>query len=285
MSLQEKIRKRQNEKAMLKYQFAARKCFNLAETFGNIAFVVSLISVVLILLPEISDESISLFLPIVLDLVALGSYTAMGHCVSVGADIRNYFDQFVLDIDGGRYSREDKIKLENKVDRVTQIFKRECAEQIVNTGHDNPPGVKDWYEFPKQYKDSDVVFECQKINARWDKELTQKRLILQVSILFLIAILSLLVCVLCGVTVPKIIACVFSAALTLFDRAKENIKYIRQSDKIHNWIESLGISKSKSQVKGLQELIEEKRKMRVVGINLLHKKNSHKMSEQDVRVR
>ena len=284
MSLQEKIQKKQNDETMLKCQFAARKCFNLAEVFGDIAFVVSLMSVVLILLPEISIESISLFLPIVLDCLALGSYAIMGRCISVGAYIRNYVDQFVLNIDRSKYSREDRIGIENRVNRIARMFSKECSEQIANTGHDNPPGVRDWYEFSKQYEDSDVVFECQKKNARWNTELTQKRLVLQISILFLLAILYVVVCVLCGISIPRIIACALSAVLTLFDRAKENLKYIRQTEKIRDRIEALEISKDNAQIKGLQELIEESRKIRVVGINLLHKKNSHRMSEQDIRI-
>lgn len=284
MSLQENILQRQNDHTMLRFQYAARKYFNLAEIFGNVALGASLASVFLILLPELSNENVSLFAPIVLDIVALGSYTIMGCCVSCGADIRNYFDQFVLDIDSEKYSREYKIKLRNKVDIITKLFKRECLEQIDNTGHDYPPGVKDWYEFSREYRDSDVVFECQKINARWDKELTAKRLKIQFTVILVVILIVSGACILYNVSVWKIIACIISAAITFFDRIKENIVYIKQSEKISGRIEALEISKNKVHIKELQKMIGNRRKIRVVGINRLHKQNSKRMSDQDVMI-
>ena len=95
---------------------------------------------------------------------------------------------------------------------------------------------------------------------------------------------SVLVCAFCKVSAIRVLACIFSTAITFFDRIKENIKYGEQSKKIHDRIESLEISKDKAQIKGLQELIEERRKIRVVGINFLHKKSRQTMSDQDIRI-
>ena len=80
----------------------------------------------------------------------------------------------------------------------------------------------------------------------------------------------------------SILQIVFSSALLLrmIERIYENIKSFRIGNKIDGQIELLETQKSKEQLLQLQSTINEKRNLKIVGINFIHKVFANRLSER-----
>ena len=263
---------------MLECQYAARHYYNKAELYSCISFILTMLSFLCICIPELFKNS-ALYLTLVLDSFALLVYFLMGKSVSSAAALRNYFDDTVLGFDGNHQPNE-KRRLQEYI--LKAISKNEilCQQQITHDGRDTPPGVKNWYEFSKDYPDSEVVFECQKQNQWWNKKMTKLRLLIYSAVVVMSIIAVILVCTYFHVSFIQAIAYVTSMIITFSDRLYENCQYLRQSVKIDDFCEAYSCSRSSDQINALQDLIASRRELRVVEINYLHKRNSKKLSEQ-----
>lgn len=279
MHLQEKINNRQNDEDMLKCQFAARHYYNAAEKYCALAFGSTLLSCLCILLPS-GNKPLALLLPLLLDVIAFFLYYKMGRAVSAAARLRNYFDDTVLCFNRKSRTQSEMRAIQQLVHKACSKNEADCLTQIANTGRDNPPGVKNWYEFSKEYTDSEVVFECQTQNQWWNKRMILGRLIAYITIL--------LVCVVGFYFISnnhpdhsiRIFVCVLSLFITLLDRAFENGRYFRISIEIEDDCKLLSSSKNKELLVELQQRIESRRELRVVELNLFHKTISKKLSEE-----
>ena len=273
MSLQERIFRRQNDEDMLKCQYVARHSFNLAETFSTLAFFFSMLSIFCVFVPD------CILLPLALDALSILFYFLMGKSVSIAALLRNYFDETVLGLSINRPQSELR-KIQEYIVKYTSKNKAEYQRQITHTGRDVPPGVKDWYEFSKDYEDSEVVFECQKQNQWWNKKMTQQRMITYLAIVLACIVAIALIHFYLQVSHLLIAVCFGSAIITFCDRIYENVLYLRLSMKISDYCEAYSSSRDDDQIRALQKLIENRRELRVVEINYIHKKISKWLSEQ-----
>lgn len=283
MNNQEEILQKQNDEGMLKCQYAARHYYNTAEIFSIVAFICSMISLLFILAPEKDSPLYSasiLLVPLALDAVSLISYWRMGVSVSSAALLRNYFDEKVLGINSASYTDHVTRKVKSLIINASEKSQAECEIQISNTGRDNPPGVKNWYEFSHQYSDDDAVFECQKQNCWWNNALCHRRLLIYGAVLLSGVFLGIIINLSLHVSVLRIIVCLLSAIVTFADRFCENCKYIRLSMKIDDRCEALEVSKNQVLISSLQVLISKRRELRVVEINRIHKKHSKALSER-----
>ena len=281
--LQESINKRQNSAEMLKCQYAARHYYNTAENYSTVAFVCSIISLLFIFAPEGISSYYSatiLLITLAFDASSFICHWRMGVSVSSAALLRNYFDEIVLGIKTSTYTDSVIRKVKSLIIDAVEKNKKECEEQVSNTGRDNPPGVKNWYEFSHQYSDSEVIFECQKQNCWWNNELCHRRLLWYGIILISGIILGFFFGFTLRVSIPRIIACLLGAIITFADRFYENIKYFRLSMKIDHRCETLEISRDQVLISSLQELISQRRELRVVEINRIYKKHSKVLSER-----
>jgi len=281
--LQETIVKNQNSNNMLKCQFSARHYYNLAENYNVAAFIGSLISLSFLLIPDkayVAYSPIFLLTPSVFDIASLVCYKLMGISISRAALLRNYFDEIVLRTKISNNTDSDIRKINSLIINVVDKSKEECELQISHTGRDNPPGVKNWYEFSKQYADSDVMFECQRQNRWWNNELSHRRIFLYGSVVILVIISGILLVFFSNFSILRVFVCLLSAAITFTDRFIENLKYIRLSMKIDDRCEALEVSKNKALVSSLQELIAKRRELKIVEINHIHKKHSKELSER-----
>lgn len=283
MTLQEIISQRQNSPEMLDCQYAARHYYNLAEKLNYWAIIFSLISECLVFL-SISNEILSLAIPLILASVAYVFNSFSGKNISAAATLRNYFDDIVLGFEHKRNYDKDKLNnIKNLIANISdQDKKRENYHfQISNNGRSDPPGVKDWYEFSDLYSDSEVIFECQKQNAWWNSELHKRRFIKKVILIIGICILLSLGHFYFGIPIWKIIICSISIIYNLADTIKSEIQYRRLSIKIDGIVSFLSTeTKRKGEIKNLQKLISERRELHVVECNLIHRNNSKKLSEQ-----
>lgn len=280
--LQEIIEQRQNDPEMLKCQYAARHYYNAAETWNNAAFVCAIISLLSIFVPEGTSSIYSitiLLVPLVFDVASFICNRRMGISATFAALLRNYFDEMVLGIKNVKHTDSFKRKVKSLIIDAVEKNKKEFEEQVSNTGRDNPPGVKNWYEFAHQYTDSEVVFECQKQNCWWNNELCHKRLLHDGIVLLLGIFLGIYFCAYLRVSILRVIFCLISAVKTLAYRIDENVNYIRLSMKIDDYCEMLEISIDQDSISALQEQISKRRELKVFEINRFHKKHSKELSE------
>ena len=151
--------------------------------------------------------------------------------------------------------------------------------QISNTGHDSPPGVKDWYEFSELLDGIEAQFECQRQNIWWNKKMSKLRIFATVCLgvtvvsTFMLLIyatsnsmLSILLC--CGGIIGKII-----------ERLIENIQYFHVSELIIGSQRTVEVHPTKESIEQLQCFIDERRAINVLESNYFHQKIAAKLSD------
>ncbi len=281
--MQEIIKDNQNKREILECQFAARKYYNKAEGCLVAMLFCSVISTLFVVFPDPTNnvaKVVIVAIPLFLDLVSAIFLICTNQLVKNAALLRNYFDQTVLYFQGKEYSDEDLRQIRELRSRMVSKYTEECKVQITHTSRSNPPGVKDWYEFSREYTDSDVVFECQRQNQWWNKNLLAKRMVCYAIVCGVVIVVSVSLISLSCISVWRIIVSFLGIAISLIDRIFENFLYISLSKKIDNYIELISISKNDDQIKELQRKLEERRAMPVVEMNIIHKKSSKSLSER-----
>ena len=282
MSKQEKIVRKQNERSMLEYQYAARYYYNHAEKLSALAFLFAFFSVLSMMLPEQKNNDWSCFLigfPIVCDAISILLYYFMGKDVQTAALLRNYFDAVILDIDVNEYTDSLKRNIKDLTKLAIKKYINYATVQIANTGRDNPPGVKDWYEFSKNYSDIEVVHECQRQNVWWNRKQLKFRTIVN-AILLIVVLIILGLCINHGIELWRVGICAVSFIITFFDRIVNNIKYILVSKEIDGMSENVDFYGNVKQIANLQKHIADRRKIPILGINILHQITNKRLSER-----
>ncbi len=275
MSQQERIKLLQNNTDMLYCQYSAKYYYNKAERYIIVVSICSLLSALCLFIPDSLDK-LGLFFPLVLDLLIYILYSLMEKAVTEAALLRNHFDNAVL----GFNSSTDSRKIQSLISKATAKKGDTLQIQISNTGNDNPPGVKDWYEFSQDYSDSDIVFECQKQNRWWDKEIHKRSTIILYIILTLVLASAILVTIFSHTPLEKICACFLGLIIALIPRIIAHRKYNRLSIEIDKTCQLLDISRNKKLIIALQEQIESRRKLPVIELNIVHKKKSKQLSKE-----
>ena len=277
MSSQE-IQKRQNEMRFLKIQYAARVCFNAAEKYNYFAWFACIVSAFSILLPDTGHTFILNGIPFVFDFVAAIFCVLTQKNVYWGARLRKYFDANVIGINPSQFSKTEEQSVIEKAEAIFSTHPHDGLIQTRNTGHDIPPGVKDWYEFSTPLNAVDAQFECQKQNIWWDKKMSQRKIprILFVGIC-IIAAFGFSMHIL-NRSILTTFLCSSGIILKIFERLYENIKYIQVSLQIDGSKETIEVKPEEKYVEHLQSLIDERRGINVLESNSIHKKVAAKLS-------
>lgn len=270
------IKTRQNEDSSLNAQYAARYYFNRAEVFNFLAWLFCLLSLFSVLIPQTTPGFIVYGIPLIVDVLAAIMVLLFNKCVTLGAQIRTAFDEYI-------FGFSDKLNISQTLkEYILKAIEKHPAQveiQKKNTGKDTPPGVRDWYNTNSKRKDVDAIFSCQKENVWWEKKLVLQKILCYVfTIIFCIALFLILK----AMGHISILQIVFSSALLLrmIERIYENIKSFRIGNKIDGQIELLETQKSKEQLLQLQSTINEKRNLKIVGINFIHKVFANRLSER-----
>lgn len=199
---------------------------------------------------------------------------------SKAAMLRNYFDACVLGIKEENYTETDLRNI-NKI--VCSTVSKKTIErdiQITHTGRDNPPGVKDWYEFSKEFPGNEAVFECQRQNGCWNDDLCKRRIYITVVAFVVTTSVYWLVVNLLQVGVLKSVICFIGVVIGLVEQFVENYRYLSISKTADDSIAVLNISRDSAHLEYLQGLINSRRELLVLEINCIHKKNAKKWSEK-----
>lgn len=269
---------RQNEDQYLIIQYAARKCFNGAEKINYLSWVFCLISALLFFVPDSTTKYITIGLPSLLDIIALISTLIFNKRVKNAADLRNYFDSQVLMINEDNYTANNKQKLRELSLNIYQKNQSEADISIHNTGRDDPPGVRNWYEFKNTANGVNAQFECQCQNIWWNKKMINNRRICLGIFSTILFVTFALLFILFRIETLNIFACSVGIVLKAIERFIEHKKYYDTSLKIEAIQEHINNNLTSEGVEKLQDLINERRCIPVLEINLIHRKKAKKYS-------
>lgn len=268
------IKTRQNEDLALNLQCVARHYFNKAEIFNFVAWCLCLLSFFSILIPKTAPNIIALGVPFVVDILVFVMVCFFNKSVSLAAQCRAVFDDYVLGFTD-RLSMNQSLK--ECLLKVIEKHSVWITTQKKNTGKDNPPGVKEWYNTNPAKTDIDAIFMCQKENIWWDKKLVPWRIAFD-TILALLCVAAFWVMISIGYISAWQVILSSALFLRICERIYEKVKCLRIGNKIDGKIETLEVSKTKEQLLELQSTINEKRGLKIVGINFIHKAFAYKFS-------
>ena len=194
------------------------------------------------------------------------------------ADLRAFFDAQVLMINAETYSEIDKRRLLELSEYIFEKKRAEAEESFRNTGEKIPPGVRNWYVFKNPVDGLEAQFECQRQNIWWNKKMVRKRQ----AVLFVVSLLMIALFIISLINFSSsrlsIISCYAGIALKLIERGIEHKNYYDASLKIEAIQEHIESHLTMDGIQKLQNLINERRRIPVLEINLMHKKNAKKLS-------
>ena len=265
------ISDRQNESLLLKIQYASRRYFNSAEIVNYVSWLLCIVSAVMIFIPDSAPELIEKGIPVLLDVFAFITVYIFNSKLKNAASLRNYFDSYVLMICEDNYTDVRKQELREIALNTYNRHKKEADISIQKTGRDKPPGVKDWYEFKNPVDDLQAQFACQKQNIWWNKKMVKNRMIILPIILFILISFFVAMFVLFKSDAPSIIVCAIGIILKVIERIIEHYFYHKISIKIEAIQNHAERELTDATVKELQELINERREIPVLEINIIHK--------------
>lgn len=265
------INNRQNEDLLLKIQYASRRYFNSAEKVNYVSWLLCIASAMIIFIPDSASKIISMGIPALLEVFALITAFVFSSMLKDAAALRNYFDSHVLMICEDNYTDIRKQKLREIALNAYNKHKKEADINIQNTGRDKPPGVRNWYEFKNTVADLQAQFECQKQNIWWNKKMVKSRMIILPIIWFILIALLIIMFALFKTDVLNIIVCASGIVLKVAERIFEHYKYHEISIRIEAIQSHAERELTAETVKELQELIDERREIPVLEINIIHK--------------
>lgn len=273
------INNRQNEDQYLKMQYAARKCYNVAEKINYLSWGFCILAALMIFVPDSTTNFITLGIPVLLEIAAFATAIIFNNKVKNAADLRNHFDSHVLMINEGEYTDSEKSTLRELALNIYQNNLAEAEISIRNTGRDNPPGVRNWYEFKRNVQGINSQYECQKQNIWWNKKMIKNRLVWFPVIFVILLAAFVLMFVLFESDILSIIACSIGIIIKTAERIIEHYNYhviSIQIETIKNHIENKLTTEN---INDLQSLINKRRSIPVLEINRIHKTKAKKFSE------
>ena len=272
------INNRQNKEELLKIQFAARKCFNEAEKINYLCWIFCCLSALVAFVPDSTTKIITVFIPIILDIFAFIFNLVFNKKLKNAADLRNYFDSQVLMIKNNEYTNLQKQKIRDLAYSIFHNNQAEATISIQNTGKGNPPGVRNWYEFKTEIEGINAQYECQWQNIWWNKKMVEKRVVVFPLIAIIVIVFFLSLFCYFHFDIFHILPCSLGIIMKIAERFIEYNKYNKISTKIDAFQECLESNLTADNIVKLQSLIDERRTIPVLEINLIHQNKAKKYS-------
>ena len=272
------IIERQNKPCMLKIQYAARVCYNNAEKLNYIVWFFCLISAFSIFFPDSLPYHLSFAVPFVADIAAWVLMNVVNRNVKKAAELRKYFDAYSIDIAKNQFSEAEERKLIELAEDKYAKNPKQAELQIKNTGSDYPPGVYDWYKFSTKYEGLKAKFECQCQNTWWDKKQFPLKCI--VKAIAFVMVVTLFIVLMIHNNFVKTLLCSAGLLIKLAERIIDGFRYWKVSIEIDGAQKMLEAHLTSEGIKELQILIDKRRAVNILGINLLHKKSANKLTKR-----
>ncbi len=264
----------QNKEENLLLQYAARDKYNLSEYLSYFSWVMCFFSA---LLSVFSSSTIISVLSFGLDVVALVVTYIISINTSQAGDLRELFDSNTLG-----YTTKFTVNKIASLKETSLKYKSSSSykESSTHNGHDDPPGVKDWYEFSAKLDASKTQKECIYQNIWWNKKMTLHRIRLTIitGIIF-IALSVVAIKIYSGLSKAAVIGIASIIIFKIVDSLKNNAKYFKLSNDIDVLYAHLEIELTDLLLISIQEKINQRRHLKVFEINAIHKKNATRLSD------
>lgn len=263
---------KQNDKEMLQIQFASRFSYNCSEKLFSFCWLFCIGSAFCIFIDDTGDDwNLSIILPFVFDVSAAIAQALAFFFLNKGSTLRAAFDDLLFGFINNYSAKEKEYVL-----KIVNLFPKKAKLQMNNTGDDNPPGVKNWYNLSVDTSQLQSIFECQKENKWWDDKLTKRKLLFTVLCMLIVLVVFSVLYYVSEKNFCQVVFCSAGIILKLIERINANFKYFKKSVQINTLIENMENNLTKANVLNLQIKINERRSMPVLGKNFIHKKLSKK---------
>ena len=267
----EEFNRKQNDDEMLMIQFYARKKFDLS----NILFIIRMVATIVIAIFSIIDFN-GILVALTSLLCAFLSWLE-GKCIENAANAREVFDAKLFGFTIPDYAG----KIINSSKKFCQKNYNEFKIQKNNTGEDQPAGVKDWYTKNDGRTKNEIIFNCQIENTKWDEKITK------INSLIFWGIIIFLFCIYIIIKIKDsvlnfIIGIILASEMLVWiiQICLEYKKYNENLQERNNQIEKIKIKKpNRDDLISLQKLIKERRNLKLVPFNSIHKYVAHEMHE------
>ena len=272
----QKILERQNERKMLEIQFTAKVFFNVAEKANAWATYLAIIPLIFLFPYPDSWNVVVTTIAVAIDISVVALIFVTQWCVNNAADLRAYFDDYVLHASKSKLNT----RLKGWVYRIVRIFPKQAEIVMSNTGSDTPPGVRDWYGLKSAANYNDAVVKCLNENRWWDEKLNIHRVISTVIFLALVIVLAVVIVFAIHVEWYVVMLAVIQLVLRLGERLVTNIKYHNATERLKGAYDVLDRSHTRANQKSVQEAIDARRHISVLGSNWWHKRRAKKLFEE-----
>lgn len=168
------IYKKQNEDEVLLLLFSARKFYNRASSLNTVSWCVALASALFSNNDYVKDNlgQYMVILPAAFTLVTLFLQKKVNSTIQLGASTQELIDRTLFGFNvSGEIGKHTKEQLRDWAIKEKRKDPDGYAIAVKNTGKDKPKGVKNWYEGRIGKKGNEAIFQCQKENAWYDKEI------------------------------------------------------------------------------------------------------------------
>lgn len=280
-----KIQINQNTEALLSYQFAAREYYNRAEICVYLSWFLTIIFAALPLL--INNDVISIIICTLFDFILWVLSYYLNSITKLSADMRKVFDYSVLFEKDAPDTNHSTDTIKEKTFTLVEAKPIQHHISIMNNSHDIPPGVKDWYEFNRDFLPAEAQFDCQRQNIWWtDKMSIERSVALTVSSIALLTI-TILTAIFFPARVASKINMFIIVIIFTVKRIKDNISFMVQALKAriyHEALEALNENQNETSLIICQQQIDSYRQIPVFGMNFFHRKMAGKFSKLYSRI-
>lgn len=267
----EEFNQKQNDDEMLMIQFYARKMFN----FSNILFTVRMVVIIVIAIFSIINFN-GLLVALISLFCAFLSWLEE-KCIKNAANAREVYDTQLFGFDNPDYAE----KIIKSAKKFCNKNYNEFEIQKNNTGEEQPAGVKNWYTKSDGRTKNEIIFDCQIENTKWDEKITK------INSLIFLGVIAILFCIYIIIKLKDsvldfIIGIILASEMLvwLIQIWIEYKKYNENLQKRKNQIEKIKMKKPKKEdLISLQKLIEERRNLKLVPFNSIHKYIKNEMHE------
>lgn len=264
---------KQNYKEMLQIQFASRFSYNCSELLFSFCWLFCIGSAFCVFIDDKSDScNLSIVTPFVFDVLAAIAQALAVFFLNKGSSLRALFDDLLFE-----FINNYGVKEKEYVLSIVNLFSKKAKLQMNNTGDDNPPGVKNWYDLSPDTSHLQSVFECQKANKWWDDKLTKRKILFTILFALIVLVTFSVLSYFSEKSFCQIVFCSAGIILKLIERIYANFKYYKKSVQINTLIENMENNLTEANILNLQAKINERRSMPVLGKNFIHKKASKKL--------
>jgi len=278
----------QNKEKYLRMQYSARVCYNFTEMINELiwlfcilGFIINNISSLKTILGDVLPfVSAGLTICIFIGGELLGS-----NAIKLGAAFRKYIDYNLFYLKADNYCGYNESELIDKSLYICDLREKDSTVRMQNSGHDSIKGVRNWYIDIDSIEDKQqLIFECQKQNSWFDRKISKVQ---QVAFgIILLFIISILLIINRNQTISTIIISVLPAISLIIKVIKELLMYSKYNNLMSKmeFLINTTSNVTDERIMQIQKLIDERRSMNFVSINLIHNLFSIKLHERHAKI-